>query len=388
MIEGTILDVDILRAVNPSDLSLYLRSLAWTPEQERGGVTWVKDPHDDDSHVVFVPKSAEMKGYVGYIGDAIERLSELQDRSRLDVLLSVRQTTRDVQFVRTLPDSDSGTTPLMDGASSVLGIQQWVLSAAVSESQPRKSAIQPARKPVQATDFMNTVKLGATYPGSFVFSVYIPIPIELGPTTLDLTHPVLDETSTPFARRVSLRLREATELALNAATEVATGTGGYESFSRNIEGGISANFCESLTTMAAQKSRPFSIEFEWAAVRPVESRRVVTFQPTHLEVLGEAARTLRAVEPEEDVQIIGGVVRLHRDSSFGPGEVSILGYIEDDASEKICRVWVELAEEDYTQAVIAHDRGLTVGVRGDLRRSGNRTQLVSPKGFRSWNEPD
>lgn len=388
MISGSTLDADMLRAINPSDLSLYLRSMAWSPEPEAGGIAWVKDPSDDDSPVVFVPKSSEMRGYVGFISDAIEQLATLQDRSRLHVLLSVRQTTHDVQYVKTLPDAESGTTPLMDGASSVLGIQQWVLAAAVSESQSLRSAIQPTRKPARATDFMSTVKLGATYPGSFVYSVYIPIPVEIGSPTLALDHPMLSDSSTPFARRVSLRLREATELALDAASEVASGTGGYESFSRHVDRGVTANFCESLSNIAAQKNRPFVIEFDWAAVRPVESRKSVTFQPTHLEVLGEAARTLRAVEPEEDVQIIGAVVRLHRESNLGSGEVSILGYIDGDVSEKICRVWVELAEDDYAKAVVAHDQGLTVSVRGDLRRTGNRTRLLEPRSFRSWSEPD
>lgn len=388
MINGKILDSEMLQAVNPSDLSLYLRSLAWSPEQEPGGIVWVERPEDDDSPVIFIPRSSEMRGYVGYVSDALEKLSSLQDRSRLDVLLNVRRTTRDVQYVRTLPDAESGTTPLSDGAISLFGIQQWVLSAAVSETQPRKSAIQPTRKPNQALDFMDTVKLGATYPGSFVYSVYIPIPVEIGAPTLDLEHPTLDERSTPFSRRVSLRLRQATELALSAAAEVASGTGGYESFTRNVGKGLSANFCESLSSIAAQKNRPFVIDFDWAAVRPVEPRRAITFEPTHLEVLSEAARTLRAVEPEEDVQIIGAVVRLHRESNLGPGEVSILGYVEGDSSEKICRAWVELGEEDYAEAVLAHNEGRTVSVRGDLRRSGNRTQLVQPSSFVSWSEPD
>lgn len=388
MIRSSVTDAELLAALSPADLALYLRSLAWTSEAERGGATWVRNPDDEQSEVIFVPASQAMRGYSGYIKDALRMLSGIQGRPELEVFLSVRQATRDAQFIRTQPDTESGTTSIIDAVHSIEHIQQWVLAAAVSEATPRKAAVQPARKPLQATDFLSTVRLGATYPGSFIYSVYIPVPVELGPPMLNLEHPGLDSASTPFARKVSLRLRRATELALTAANEVVSGAGGYESFSRNISNGVTANFCEALVGISGETPRPYSVDFDWAAVRPVETRPSVAFTPMQIEVLGEAARTLRSVEPEENVQIIGAVVRLHRDAKLGPGEVSILGYVDGDVAEKVCRVWVELAEDDYASAVTAHHEGHTVSLHGDLKRSTNRTELSNPRGFRSWVDSD
>lgn len=380
-------DTALLRSVSASDLGLYMRSLGWSPEPEAGGIAWVENLGADDSAVVFVPRSSEMRGYSGYVRDVLVALSDRQGLSQGEVLLSVRSATRDVQFVRTHPDADSGTTPIQDSAATINGIQQWVLSAAVSVASTRTTAIQPARKPAEAADFMSTVQLGSTLPGSFVYAVYVPVPMELDQPRLDLDHPSLVDVAPPFARRVSLRLHEASELVLRAATDAANGAGGLDSFSQGVDRGISANFCEALEAMAGQRPRPFSLEFGWAAVRPVERhRRPLRFGPTQIEVIGEAARALRSREVEADVTLIGNVVRLHRESSTGRGEISLLGAIEDDPSQKLCRVWLELDEDDYRLAVAAHDDGLAVSVRGDLSRSGNRTRLTGVHGFEAWRD--
>jgi hypothetical protein len=76
----------------------------------------------------------------------------------------------------------------------------------------------------------------------------------------------------------------------------------------------------------------------------------------------------------------GNVVRLHREGS-GAGEISIAGAI--DGEDRLRRVWMSLADEDYTVATRAHAEMSTVSVRGDLVRRGNRLFLTNPTGFRA-----
>ncbi len=90
---------------------------------------------------------------------------------------------------------------------------------------------------------------------------------------------------------------------------------------------------------------------------------------------------LRETAPEEDIHLIGSVVRLHREGSIGPGEINILGVIEGDAQEKMVRVWLDLDEENYRLATIAHEQGATVSVRGTLVRHGNRSSMQGSHTF-------
>lgn len=71
--------------------------------------------------------------------------------------------------------------------------------------------------------------------------------------------------------------------------------------------------------------------------------------------------------------LVGNVVRLYREGSTASGEVSVAGTVEGE--DRLRRVWVELAGDDYETAVRAHRDMRLVSVRGDIVRRGSRSYL-------------
>lgn len=373
-------EIEQISAVTILNISSYLRGLGWQSEDVPGGSLWVLEQEAGGAQL-FVPQSERMRGYVGVLSDAVDVLCDVEGRGRDLILQSLAFASSDVQFISSRSSTESGTTPINDGADLYSNLRAWVLSSAVSVAGSKPYAIQPARKPQRALDFLRHVKLGPSRSGSYIASVIVPVPPSIPSETLDLEHPALIRRDEPFARRVSLSLQSATETAFGVSNRVIRGQGDFDDFRGAVEIGLSSNFCAALAGLAGEDEFDFSIDFTWSSARPAEKRPPVEFTRDHVTVLHEAAEMLRETEPQEDVQLVGNVVRLHREGNFGAGEVSILGAVEGDATERACRAWLSLADEDYTKATSAHREGNLVTVRGNLQRRGNRTDLTEVRDF-------
>jgi hypothetical protein len=383
-VDVKITDLAALQACSPDQVSLYLRANRWIPELVQGGTVW-RLANDSDTEV-FIPGSATMKSYSAFLADALNTISEVENRSELPIIREIAAASSDVQYIRTKPEGEAGTTSLSDGVRSYEGLKQWLLSAAVYEASDQNYLVQPTRKPNRALDFLRKVRLVPAFPGSFVIAAQIPIVRQMSQQQAIFDDPQLALADQPFERRVSLRLHDATAATLSATHEVLTAGRDVDAFKERSSRGVSANLCEALVNLGGENEVPFEVSFSWAMSRPVEPRPPIKVSPREIEVIQEAARELRSDAPEEDVRIIGGVTRLHREGSLGPGEVSIAGVIEGDTAERLRRVWLQLTEEDYSEATRAHKDGNTVSVRGNLIRRGNRYFLQAASAFQVLQE--
>ncbi|MFH9610487.1 hypothetical protein [Streptomyces sp. NPDC017448] len=366
------------QASDPQRVSLYLTSRGWNAHEEPGGTLWIAH---DNSYEVFVPRRRDMRGYSSYIRTLLATLSTAENRSESRISLEIAISDADVQYVHTDPNAEPGTTPIDEGVKAFESLRQWVLSGAVSASSERARLVQPARKPAAALDFMRTVRLGPTFEGSYILTVYIPVPPQIGQTEIEVDHPRVKLLSQPFQRRVSLKLREATNAAVEAADDVLHRRVGMDAFTRRADQGVNANLCEALAGFSYPDGGEALIDFSWALSRPVEPSEPVRLNRDQGDVLREAAQNLRAAAPEEDVTVIGAVVRLHREGALGAGEVSIAGIVEGGMNDRLRRIWLDLSETDYSAATRAHESGATVSVTGSLVKRGNRYVLQNPAGF-------
>lgn len=366
------------QASDPQRISLYLTSRGWAAHEEVGGTLWTAH---DESYEVFVPRHREMRGYASHIRTMLSTLSASEERSATQISLEISVSDADVQYVRTDPNAESGTTPIDQGVKAFESLRQWVLSGAVSASTDQVRLVQPARKPAIALDFMRSVRLGPTFEGSYILTVYIPVPPRIGQTEIEVDHPQVRLLSQPFQRRVSLKLREATSAAMSAADDVIQRRVGIDAFTQRAEKGVNANLCEALAGFASPEGGSASIDFSWALSRPVEPAEPIELNRDQVSVLREAAQELRAAAPEEDVTVVGAVVRLHREGTLAAGEISIAGIVEGGTNDRLRRIWLDLAEEDYSLATRAHGSGATVSVTGNLVKRGNRYVLQNPGRF-------
>ncbi|MFB7400874.1 hypothetical protein ACFCZR_11940 [Streptomyces rubiginosohelvolus] len=371
------------QASDPQRISLYLSSRGWNAHEEPGGTLWTSH---DASYEAFVPRHRSMRGYASHIRTLLATLSTAEGRSESLISLEIAVSDADVQYVHTDPNAEPGTTPIDDGVKAFESLRQWVLSGAVSASSEKARLVQPARKPAAALDFMRTVRLGPTFEGSYILTVYIPVPPQIGQTEIEVDHPQVKLLSQPFQRRVSLKLREATSAALSAADDVLHRRVGMDAFTSRADKGVNANLCEALSGFSTPDGGDSLIDFSWALSRPVEPAPPVRLSRDQGDVLREAAQNLRSAAPEEDVTVIGAIVRLHREGAFGAGEVSIAGIVEGGMNDRLRRIWLDLTEADYSVATRAHESGATVAVTGRLVKRGNRYVLQNPSGFAVRNE--
>ena len=311
-------------------------------------------------------------------------VSVVEDRPPDEILRDLATLGFDIQYIHHEYASPRGTAPLRDTAEAYAAIHSMITAVATSLDEPRP--VLPYRKPTQATNLAKRVLAGPTGSGSYVISVWTPIPPRLTPEEDSVLFEMADE---PYERRATAYLHTALRAARTAVREVRDGEARVETFIERASAGVSANLCESLVALAGENETAFDVRFSWATDRPMPVEEpMVHFSADSLPVLSEAARVIRAQLPEEDVRVRGNVIRLHRESQIRGGEVTIAGTILGDPTEKLRRVTLSLDQSDYQAAINAHHDYTDVEVVGSLIQRGNRTYLTQPRGFLVHPEPD
>ncbi len=384
MIRARVTDRDALAARSPNELAMYLRANGWATRDRAGSsLQWVKAIGDEEFEALQ-PRESTIRDYPLRVRDLLSVLAAAEDRSELEILNDITSVSMDVHAVRAFPaDGGPGTIGLDDGVQAYESLRNLVLAAACAAATDQPRAVQPARKPADVLSFLREVRIGAPAEGSFVLSVYTPVPPRLSvsqPSFFDEDVADALEPAEPFERRVSLKLFDAVQAAHSAANDALVSTEGLDGFTAAVPLGVSANLCEALVGLGGEAGHPFDFALRLAPSRPLRARSFtpIRFRRDHLPVLASAAQELRERVADEGVLLIGNVVRLHREGT-GAGEISIAGTIEGD--DRLRRVWMNLGEQDYGRATDAHQQMRLVSVRGDLVRRGTRHYLTNPSAF-------
>lgn len=383
MIKAHVVDAAALAARSPGDLSMYLRAHGWALVSQRAASATWRLPADGDEFEVLAPLDPDVRDYASRVRDVIAVLAVAEERSELDVLRQLTNAFMDVHLVRLFPaDQPPGMICMEDGALAVESLRSLMSAAAYTVFAARPRVVQPARKPQELTNFLRDVRMGPGGEGSYLLSMHIPVPPLLSSDQPSL----LDELDQDLAvaevieRRVSLRVIEAARAAQQAAEAALLPGVGIERFTTAVDQGVSANLCEALVGLGGLGHHAFELSVELAPSRPARLMPApVRFRPDHVSVLAAAASELRARTPEDDVAVVGDVIRLHREAQPS-GEITVVGRVDDQ--EPLRRIWVDLPRDDYEAAARAHQDERPVSVRGRLVRRGNRLVLTQATGFR------
>ena len=361
-------DVHELAAVVPTDVAGYLRASGWerTGAYGRNGV-WSRQV-DDEPVDVLLPESNEFRDYAALMAELLRTVADVERRGTEDILRELRFPLVDVQYVRTIPDTPSGTTPLVDGANALTGLRDLFLTAATAVALGQATPVLPAgKRPKPARDFVDSVRLGVPTAGSYVFRVETPI---------DTAAPEPDAIG---ARPVLLHLYRSVRAAHTAALESAV-AGTPRPFERQVTHGVSANLCEALENIGGRSRSPFEFRFAWARQVPTsEDTPDLRFDREHVLALHDAKSHLRGLVGAEAVTVVGRSVRLnYRDEPTG--RVVIAGRVEfADRVEDNREVAMRLSRADYDRVVQAHrpENPALVRVSGLVRTTGRQWELVS-----------
>ncbi|MFF8262071.1 hypothetical protein [Streptomyces virginiae] len=372
---------DELERLRPHDVAHYLRSRGW---QEAGRVRYSRRWERDwagRARRLLLPMDTDLADFADRMADLVGALAELESRPPTAVLQDLRATGLDVQYIRTMPSTPSGTIPVQAGVLAVTSARDLLMAAACHTIEPR--LVQPRRKPRAARDFVDSARFGPTVPGSYILSVQVPLPER------DVQPSLFGDDPEPFARSVSRRMYRAVAAAHTAAEE-ATEADDSAPFTEAVGDGVSADLCEALAGIGGHDGRgtssahAFSIDFAWSPrwrVPPMDS--LAPFSPRLVHALREGAQDLRQQEPEPGVTVIGRSTKLKRAAEYGPGEVTVEAVVLGVAGKigPKRQIHVTLAEDEYTRATDAHAQGRTLKIEGDLARRGTYYELTRITAF-------
>ncbi|GAA0315816.1 hypothetical protein GCM10009528_36960 [Kineococcus aurantiacus] len=373
---ASFIDDAYLSSIEPSRARQVLQMKGWTPSERYGNVVVLSQ---GDNASVLLPLRRGMRGYLGQLRDVLQQVADFEESSLPELVADILSVDKDVHNV-SLQTQSSASLPVVDLIESAQGIRAWALACATTEASDTFRPVQATRRPDAATAFLGAVEVAQTRPGSFVLPVTVALPPMVGQQTLALHESNEPSEEDPFERLASYRMAKDARLAHKAATQLLDGDD-LQAFDHAVADGLTANSLEALSRIGSAATG-FRLETRWSSARPLPASPAIHFEERHIEVLTEAARILRERALQDDVTILGNVTRLHREASDGPGEVTIAGTFEDDESERLRRVTLAVADEDYRLAINAHNDGLFVSASGQVKRSGNRLRMLAAHSFK------
>ena len=311
----TLQDRKALQSIMPGDFAAFLRSHNWKQVEQIAdrATVWTKSSDTEEDYEVVVPLRRLTSEYARRVAEALETLSVVEGQAVSQLMHDISTTNADILRVRLQhPSIDNGSIPIELGVKLVSEVRDAMLAAACAAVNPR--ALFQARKPGEATKYIDGLKMGQTEAGSFVLAIESNVAPALRHESLFEEYQPITE-SDPFERRVMLLLQDALS-ALNAAVVTSGGTADAKPFQDAVPKGVSANLCEALVGLSMDgTAEEVSFQFSWAPVRPVSGARseVLRFGRDAFPVLREAARVLREEIPQEEFSLIGTVIALRRE---------------------------------------------------------------------------
>lgn len=324
-----------------ADLDGYLAGTGWRrlPDTFNGAALWARDPGD---HEVLVPPSDSLGDSDRRKRAVLRVLAEVERRPAADITRDIGSPAVDTVTYRTHPAGlPSGSIRIADGLAAMKGIDSMF------ESVDR---IARRRAGPGYGDPRGQVRLGPTYPGSYVFTVHVPV--------------------APGSRGLVTALYEAV-----AAAQRAAAAGDPAAFR---DAGLPRRLCQALAGLAGDGSeQPFEIGFQWAHGVPGDlPARTVAFEPGAGRALRRAAERPPRPAATAPTSVTGQVEDLH-DTAGGADRFRIM------VRESGRTAWFRLPDgQTYAAAVAAHrDRARVRLLLGTGIGTGRATDPYRPQTF-------
>lgn len=332
---------------------------------------------------IVLPANSRFADYNELVEKAIRALAHVERRDARQVKNDIAFGAADNVSVRLNPPTPSGEAPLADVHTAVAALRDYVVGAA--SSLDTRALVLPSRRPLRAEAYAMEARL-STGSGSFVLNLALPLGSPPEPSESDLESPLLDLPVLPYGRLIANRMAAVAISGTTLARAVAAGEADLGSFGEPRRGAANATELAALAAIGRQRDRQADYQLRFAQSPAASSGTrepiFVGVTETEQQVLADASDFLRTRQPREGVVVTGLVVRLAREANYGPGDVVVQGIDDDSGTSR--RFRINLGEDDYVDAIRAHQNGLTVSARGDVRVRGNSRQLVNVSGFTAY----
>lgn len=366
--KAVITDRDALASVTTLGLHAYLRAQGWTREKDFGdrGVLYTFGAVSE----VFAPGSDRLADYGEAVAAVLAEIAKVEERSELSVYRDLVSADRDLIRFRAPQADDDGSIDLTLGVDLVRQGREALLAAACSAAE--KKRYFRAGSNAKAAEYLRSVRLGQTEPGSFVITLLSPVAPQLDSGEQASFWPEL--TTEPFNRQVTRTLANAMDAVSGAIAEVGRG-GDIEAFERAVVHGASSNLCSAIAGLL-KDGNGLDFSLTWARTRSAPSpRHRATFSPSDAPVLEEAAKMLKNREPRRNEVLEGYTRILTREQSSPTGRIQLKTFVDGQTRT----VAVDLPQDEYERALEGHRDRNAIRIEGDLEFQGQRWLLKNPR---------
>jgi hypothetical protein len=357
--------------LDPQRLALLLQEAGWRVAGHREGAYVRLAPPNEQGASVIVPLDRSAPEFDQTMSEALSDVQRFVSRntwtSNLSGLLNAEPT--DGFRFRAQTNAPRGLIPWTHG-ERLIQHARLVLAAGA------KAYIEPVgyfgnRFGQFANRYLDTVLMGQTSPGSYIVTAFAPssalVPLTAGQATTD-GHFHLSVDAAP-ARAIGVAAWTAVQATTEAIARYRE-TDSLSAFAEMVPRGVSYEMTVALSGLVeGSDGAEISVEWDPAIPAPADVPEAsIELHPTDIDVLAKASnQLLEKVALAERASIIGWVHLLTRREADGPGVISVENLFQD----KPKRVRVHLNDDEYRQAVQAHDEARVVIVEGAIEREGN-----------------
>ncbi len=365
-------DSAAFRRISPAMLRAYLETKEWIRQEIwRDSIAVWAWEHNGEVQEILVPLQEWSRRYAVRISEVVETLSEVEQRSQLDVFYDLIGAGADVIRLQSLNGYGESSLSLDDSAN-LLDYSRNLLAASARAAERPGRPVYLGRFSGIVVEYLRGVHPLPGYETGYDLTLHSRVSAGYG-----VQVGLGDSFPVPFARRATIALngglREAGKIA-----EAVLGGEDISTFENAVPLGVSANFCDAVAALARQ-AHGIKVGLSWAAVRPSDvSSEEFVFAESSADVLADGAEWLRRTSPFPDVHVVSEIVRLDRESREEfDGRAVVLHQI--DGRPVVLQVQFDV--EDREKVLRAFRDGIEVSLDGDIHREGKQYSLRDPRNF-------
>lgn len=361
--------------VDPGKLSALLEEAGWQRIGGRRGIySRYSPPTLTDAWLnnsLLLPLDEEAPEFFDAMRSALLQLSQDRDFWIRSIYPRLIVDASDEFRFRKESSAPSGFIAWKSGERLVESARRTLIAGAKSYLGPGRHFVNKHGR--FAHRYLDQVLMGQSAPGSYIITAYAPpnagVPLSGSADSPAFAVPELGLAS---VRDVSQAVVRAVQATVEALDHYRT-SGSLSGFEVGVPQGISYEMT-SVILGIAENSDGADISIEWDPFSPppsdLDSR--FEFRGSDVDPLSKAATRLAADKSSEVSTLVGRVHLLAKKQAGSPG---VFG-IESLSPGRTKKVRVRLSdEEEYHEAVRAHEEDLALEVSGRLEKEGNLSWL-------------
>lgn len=305
MIKVDILESDVFYGISPIDVGKYLSVNNWVQRKllPNDVAIWSKRKEGDGLYRLWLPLDNELVDFAESMKKAITVIAQDEGRSQLELIEDFNTIAiGDIIRLNSFDEFNhaSSSVLLSHGKALINQSEDLIAAAAMSENQARE--VHPSRKANIVYDYLKSVRLGQTEPGSFTVKLVSPID-----DIIEDEDPVLPETppKLPFSRRAVMRLMTGLEAVQDVVRDVHRRRRfDLKPFLEVVPQGLSANLCEAIAGEESRtpqnEYRPVDVSITWSYSLPSSGQSKpfnINFPVEYMGYIARAATEIREQYP-------------------------------------------------------------------------------------------